>query len=133
MKKLIYKFLDRYCSVNKQNFILNTQGHILSSNVFFDDLYVIFGLNKKELKWYVKGWVRKQNKGFDFNKWFNGIHTININSITVNCGIRRIRARWTLEMTYDLATYHSIDAEAELTRILTEEINREILNEAFNP
>lgn len=34
------------------------------------DLIPIFGLTKKQLKWYIKGWVRKKSKSFDFNKWW---------------------------------------------------------------
>lgn len=53
---------------------------------------------------------------------------LDLNSVEVTAGERRIRATWTPELAQDLGAYHNIDAEAELTRLLTEEINREIAN-----
>ncbi|MDB4326254.1 hypothetical protein N9966_00415 [bacterium] len=49
---------------------------------------------------------------------------LNIESVEVTAGTRRIRATWNPELAQDLEFYHNIDAEAELTRLLTEEINR---------
>jgi len=46
-----------------------------------------------------------------------------ISSVEVTAGERRIRATWTPELAQDLGAYN-IDAEAELTRLLTEEMNR---------
>ena len=47
-------------------------------------------------------------------------------TVEVSVGVNRFRAQWNPEMAQDIATYHNIDAEAELTRILSEEIGREI-------
>jgi len=52
---------------------------------------------------------------------------LDLNSVEVTAGERRIRAILTPEGPQDLEAYHNIDAEAELTRLLTEEINREII------
>lgn len=52
---------------------------------------------------------------------------LDLNSVEVTAGERRIHVTWTPEIAQDLQTYHNIDAEAELTRLLTEEINREII------
>lgn len=56
----------------------------------------------------------------------------NFNSYTVNAVARTIRATWSPELAQDLQAYHGIDAEAELTRLLSEEwarsIDREIIN-----
>lgn len=58
---------------------------------------------------------------------------IKIESIAVTAGSRKLRARWTPELAQDLNAYHSLDAEVELTQILSEaiavEIDREILND----
>jgi hypothetical protein len=51
----------------------------LISYVYFDytlskiieELTLIFALTKKQLKYYIKGWVRKQNRGFDFENYWN--------------------------------------------------------------
>ena len=47
-----------------------------------------------------------------------------ISSVEVTAGERRIRATWTPELAQDVSAFHNIDAEAELTRLLTEEMNR---------
>lgn len=59
--------------------------------------------------------------------------TIRFSSITVNTVTRKLRAHWTPELAQDLEAYHSIDAEAELTALLSEniaaEIDREIIRD----
>ena len=58
---------------------------------------------------------------------------IKIESIPVTAQTRKLRARWSPELAQDLNAYHSMDAEVELTQILSEqialEIDREILND----
>jgi hypothetical protein len=56
---------------------------------------------------------------------------INLNTRTVEVrgGRRTVRAQWTPEISQDIAAYHGIDIEAELTRTLSEEIGREINRE----
>ena len=49
-----------------------------------------------------------------------------IESVEVTARPRRLRTTWTPELAQDLQTYHNIDAEAELTRILAEQIAEEI-------
>jgi hypothetical protein len=45
-----------------------------------------------------------------------------ISSVEVTAGERRIRATWTPELAQDVSAFHNIDAEAELTRLLNEEL-----------
>ncbi len=52
--------------------------------------------------------------------------SIRFSSVTVNTITRKMRAHWTPELAQDLEAYHSIDAEAELTALLSEEIAAEI-------
>jgi hypothetical protein len=58
---------------------------------------------------------------------------IKIESIAVTASTRKLRARWSPELAQDLNAYHSLDAEVELTQILSEqialEIDREILSD----
>lgn len=58
---------------------------------------------------------------------------IKIESIAVTATTRKLRARWSPELAQDLNAYHSLDAEVELTQILSEQIaldiDREILND----
>jgi hypothetical protein len=58
---------------------------------------------------------------------------IKVQSVAVTANTRKLRARWSPELAQDLNAYHSLDAEVELTQILSEqialEIDREILND----
>lgn len=42
--------------------------------------------------------------------------------IEVRVGLRQLRATWTPELALDVQAFHNIDAEAELTRLLSDEI-----------
>ena len=61
---------------------------------------------------------------------------IKIESIPVTAQTRKLRARWSPELAQDLNAYHSMDAEVELTQILSEqialEIDREILGDLLH-
>jgi hypothetical protein len=61
---------------------------------------------------------------------------IKIESIPVTAQTRKLRARWSPELAQDLNAYHSMDAEVELTQILSEqialEIDREILGDILS-
>lgn len=56
-----------------------------------------------------------------------------IKSIAVTANSRKLKARWTPELAQDLAAYQNLDAEVELTQVLSEaialEIDREILGD----
>jgi len=58
---------------------------------------------------------------------------IKIESVAVTAQSRKLKAKWSPELAQDLNAYHSLDAEVELTQILSEqvalEIDREILND----
>lgn len=56
-----------------------------------------------------------------------------LTSVTVSVEERKLRATWSPELAQDVSAFHSIDAEAELTAILSEqiaaEVDREILRD----
>jgi len=58
---------------------------------------------------------------------------IKVDSIAVTAVTKKLKAKWTPELGQDLNAYHNLDAEVELTSILSEqialEIDREILND----
>ena len=58
---------------------------------------------------------------------------IKIENISLTATTRKLKAKWSPEMAQDLNAYHSMDAEVELTSILSEqialEIDREILGD----
>lgn len=61
---------------------------------------------------------------------------IKIESIAIVSTTRKLRAKWSAELSQDLNAYHAMDAEVELTGILSEqialEIDREVLNEILS-
>lgn len=61
---------------------------------------------------------------------------IRLQSATVVAQTRKLRARWTPELSQDLNAYFNMDAEAELTQILSEqialEIDREIIGDLIS-
>jgi hypothetical protein len=57
---------------------------------------------------------------------------VKLTSVNNNGFTRPIRAVWTTEMIQDISAFHNIDAEAELTRIINEELNRNIDREILS-
>jgi hypothetical protein len=51
---------------------------------------------------------------------------VSMNSVSIVAKTRKLKAIWTPEFAQDLQAYHSIDAEAELTSMLSEYISMEI-------
>jgi hypothetical protein len=68
----------------------------------------------------------------------NGIPEIDIkvDSVAVTARTKKLKAKWTPELGQDLNAYHNLDAEVELTSILSEqialEIDHEILSDLIN-
>lgn len=64
----------------------------------------------------------------------SAIHEIDIKveSVAVTAQSRKLRAKWTPELAQDLNAYHNLDAEVELTQILSEQIALEIDNEILS-
>ena len=58
---------------------------------------------------------------------------IKVDSIAVTAQTKKLKAKWTPELGQDLNAYHNLDAEVELTQILSEqialEIDREIIQD----
>jgi hypothetical protein len=58
---------------------------------------------------------------------------IKVDSVAVTAITKKLKAKWTPELGQDLNAYHNLDAEVELTQILSEqialEIDREILDD----
>src|SRR6056300_1214733 len=59
--------------------------------------------------------------------------TFDLESVTVSVTERKLRASWSPELAQDVSAFHNIDAEAELTALLSEqiaaEVDREILRD----
>ena len=61
---------------------------------------------------------------------------IKVDSVSITALTKKLKAKWTPELGQDLNAYHNLDAEVELTSILSEqialEIDREILGDLVN-
>ena len=59
--------------------------------------------------------------------------TFGLDEVTVSVETRKMRAQWTPELAQDVSAFHNIDAEAELTALLSEqmaaEVDREVLRD----
>jgi len=75
-------------------------------------------------------WKRYQELEFEDRI---GEVSFDLQSVTVSVTERKLRAQWSPELAQDVAAFHNIDAEAELTALLSEqvaaEIDREILRD----
>jgi glucose-6-phosphate-specific signal transduction histidine kinase len=63
---------------------------------------------------------------------FKFFHGITIQSEGIQNIVRTLRAQWRPELVDDLTEVYAINAEAELTRLLSREIAEEIDNEIIN-
>ena len=61
---------------------------------------------------------------------------IKVDSVAITANTKKLKAKWSPELGQDLNAYHNLDAEVELTSILSEqialEIDQEILNDLIN-
>ena len=76
------------------------------------------------------GWRVYENLEFEDRI---GEVSFDLESVTVTAVERKLRAQWSPELAQDVSAFHNIDAEAELTALLSEqvaaEIDREILRD----
>jgi hypothetical protein len=76
--------------------------------------------------------VFRRYKNLEFEDQIGEV-SFNLESVTVSVAERKLRAQWSPELAQDVAAFHNIDAEAELTALLSEqvaaEIDREILRD----
>ena len=72
------------------------------------------------------------NLQYKYFRGFANVVNLNLRTVEVVAGERRIRAQWSPEMVQEIDAYHNIDAEAELTTLLSQEIAREIDQQIVN-
>ena len=76
--------------------------------------------------------VYRRYKNLEFEDRIGEV-SFDLESVTVSVTERKLRAQWSPELAQDVAAFHNIDAEAELTALLSEqvaaEIDREILRD----
>jgi|ERR1044072_453837 hypothetical protein len=97
-----------------------------------EELILIFALTKKELKYYIKGWVRKQNRGFDFEKYWNplkivfGNYLLSVRRVYNLPSIRRVYSR---TIGIDLARVEQ--PEPIRNNAMIERYSRQVVNSRF--
>jgi hypothetical protein len=76
--------------------------------------------------------IYRRYKNLEFEDRIGEV-SFDLESVTVSVTERKLRAQWSPELAQDVAAFHNIDAEAELTALLSEqvaaEIDREILRD----
>jgi hypothetical protein len=100
--------------------------------------------NSTSLDGYTGTTIVSGTSGGSFTAWYRryanlefedeiGEVSFDLESVTVSVTERKLRAQWSPELAQDVAAFHNIDAEAELTALLSEqvaaEIDREILRD----
>lgn len=73
MKKLIHGYLSIRFILNKEHVLLISKEKDIVVHRYFllREMNKVFNLTEKQCKWYLKSWMLKQNKGFDFNEFWN--------------------------------------------------------------
>lgn len=78
----------------------------------------------------------RQYLNLELNPAFSSELKLEIKSIPIQTQIHKMKTAWTVELAQDLMAYHAIDAEAELTQLLAEEVaaekDRMIMRELIN-
>lgn len=78
MKRLIHKYLSEYYRIGFTEYnilyVISMDRKSVPKHKLIPELCKLFGLEKSKLKWYIKSWIKKQNKSFHFTKWWNPWH-----------------------------------------------------------
>lgn len=94
------------------------------------DGYVGVDKNKVAANYFMVSWAQYDSLELETEM---GEVSFKLDSVTVSVEERKLRATWSPELAQDVSAFHNIDAEAELTSILSEqiaaEIDREILRD----
>jgi hypothetical protein len=78
----------------------------------------------------------KEYLNLELNPAYSSELKLQILQIPITTQIHKMKTSWTVELAQDLAAYHALDAEAELTQLLAEEVaaekDRHIVRELVN-
>lgn len=105
------------------------QGKTVNGYIGIDPTYAD-GASKIDIHDFVIAWAAYDSLELETEM---GEVSFQLTSVTVSVEERKLRATWSPELAQDVSAFHNIDAEAELTAILSEqiaaEIDREILRD----
>jgi hypothetical protein len=121
----IYLEVDLQCPVCAECDATSLDGYTGTSIVTIGDNLPTEGNSPFIARW-------KRYKNLEFEDQIGEV-SFDLESVTVSVTERKLRAQWSPELAQDVAAFHNIDAEAELTALLSEqvaaEIDREILRD----
>ena len=98
------------------------------------DIYIAIVNNSATVALNLTGFTvtAKEYESLEYNDQMGEV-SFELKSVTVSVIERKLRAQWSPELAQDVSAFHNIDAEAELTALLSEqvaaEIDREILRD----
>jgi hypothetical protein len=133
LRRLIHKYVEKnYKILDNEIIEVHTNDFIFVIDII-NEVESFFVADSHTVFQVVQNWVFVR---LPKNKWKDVYKSrINLYSFDVQADVRTIRATWTPEMVHDLQAFHNIDAEAELTALLAQEIaneiDREIINDLF--
>jgi hypothetical protein len=115
MKKLIHRYLNENFYVEGNCLYSRNKkiSYCLGSIALIDELGKVFSMTKPQLKWFVKSWIHKQNKGFSFRNFWTPKPT-GFDNIAFPL-IRRVAAQ---TIGLDLVSVQPLPAPSGLLRFL---------------
>ena len=130
-KAIVVSGSDVDSNLNQHNYYDDANSNL----VLFVSASDSYADTSSDLVRYVK--VTSETGRGDFESGASGVGdipeiNIEIRSEAVVAATRRLKAIWTPEIAQDLNAYHSVDAEAELTTVLSEQISLDIDREIIN-
>jgi hypothetical protein len=113
----IIKYISKNYEIKNHSIWDLNDPHEVKGLKISESLIVIFDYSKYYCDYCLKKWAF--DNGLPEKKWGDVYW-------------RGLNVTWTAEMIQDLQAFHNIDAEAELTALLSQEIANEIDNEILN-
>lgn len=108
----ITKYLDRNYYIKENSFINKFTDHHDWGNAIYKQLLVIFCFKEDFTLMTTQFWA--YNNGFDSEEWEKA------------WGPKQLKTSWSPDMAQDVANQFGFDAEEHLTRMLSDELAREI-------
>jgi hypothetical protein len=130
LRWLIHKYVEKNYKILGNKIIDNHANESIFAIDIIDEVESFFGVDYQIAFQVIQNWVFVR---LPKNKWKDVYKTkYSIYSYEVQAEVRPIMATWTPEMVQDLQAFHNIDAEAELTALLSDQISQEIDRQIIN-
>jgi hypothetical protein len=124
LRRLIHKYVEKNYRILDNEIIDFYSEESTYAIDIINEIETFFGVDSQIAFQVVQNWVFVR---LPKNKWKDVYKSrFNLYSFEVQADVRTIRATWTPEMVHDLQAFHNIDAEAELTALLSDQISQEI-------